>query len=95
MTRDVECYEPQLLVADCTAGVRVTLVGLTHGEGSTLQEASDALVRRLLSWAIAVRSSGVQSACCLGPVDLGALSFLCELGEHAARGEDIRQRLFD
>lgn len=94
MTCDVECYEPQLLVADCRAGVRVTLVGLTHGEGATLQEASDALVRRLLSWAIAVRSSGVQSPRSLGPVDLGALSFLCELGDLAAGGEDIRRRLF-
>ena len=87
-------YEPRLTVAEHGAGVRLVLAGLAHGDGPTLQQAADDLVARLLSWSLAMRSSGIAVARDAGPVDVAALSFLFELGERAARGEDIRERLF-
>jgi hypothetical protein len=38
--------------------VRLTLSGLSHGDGDSLQEAADDLVRRLLVLAMAFRTSG-------------------------------------
>lgn len=87
-------YEPQVTVSESRAGVRLTLAGLAHGDGATLQDAADALVQRLLGVAIAVRSSGVCGAHALTPADVAALAFLHELADFAARGGDIRERLF-
>jgi hypothetical protein len=74
--------------------VRLCLGTLTHGTGPTLQDAADDLVQRLLSYAMALRGSGLPASSELGPPDLAAMSFLYELGEIAAAGGDIRQRLF-
>ena len=42
--------------------VRLTLAGLTQAEGTTLQEAADDLVRRVLLIAMAFRASGIGTA---------------------------------
>jgi hypothetical protein len=51
-------------------------------------------VQRLLGYAMAIRASGLPGSSELGPPDLAAVGFLYELGEIAAAGGDIRQRLF-
>jgi hypothetical protein len=73
--------------------VRLQLGGLTHGEGQSLQEAADDLIRRLLGFAVALRSSGFTASGEVWP-DLETMSFLYELGEIAAAGGDIRARVF-
>jgi hypothetical protein len=61
---------------------------------ATLQDAADDLVQRLLGSAMVLRARGPQASSELGPPDPAALGFLYELGEIAAAGGDIRQRLF-
>jgi hypothetical protein len=65
---------------------------VTHGEGTSLQEAADDLVRRLLALAMMVRDGARSSS--EFPPDSGAVSFVHELAEIAAGGGDIRERLF-
>jgi hypothetical protein len=66
----------------------------THGNGRTLQEAADDLISRLLRLAMAARASGLRSPGELGAPDHRLFEFVWELGERAARGEDIRERVF-
>ena len=86
-------YRPSLRVSEVGGRVRLGLVGFTHAEGATLQEAADALVRRMLLIAMAFRTDGIGKPYAYQP-DADALQFIWELGEIAARGEDIRERLF-
>jgi hypothetical protein len=72
---------------------RLSLAGVARGEGATLQEASEDLVVRLLSVLMAVRKSGFRVASEM-TVDHRLLDFMWELGELAASGHDIRDRLF-
>jgi hypothetical protein len=70
------------------------LVGVATGRGHTLQEAADDLVLNVLNLVAAFRATGFRIPGELGPPDLRVLRFLYELGELAARGGDIRERLF-
>jgi hypothetical protein len=83
-----------LTVQESPGRVRLWLGSLAHGDGATLQDAADDLVQRLLSYAMAFRSSGMWPSLELGPPDLAAIDFLYQLGEIAAAGGDIRGRLF-
>jgi hypothetical protein len=74
--------------------VRLTLGELGSGDGETLQEAADDLVRRLLVMAMAFRTSGLGRMYSSSRPDPSGLSFLWELGEIAAGGGDIRDRIF-
>jgi hypothetical protein len=74
--------------------VRLSLFGLRHAGGATLQEAADELVRRMLLIAMAFRADGIGRMFYAYRPDPDALEFICELDEIAARGEDIRERLF-
>jgi hypothetical protein len=77
-----------------TAGcVRLQLGQFARGEGTTLQEAADDLIHRLLVLVMAVRSSGFSASCEVRP-DLETIDFLYELGDFAAAGGDIRDRVF-
>jgi hypothetical protein len=89
-----ETWIPSLQVRETAGRCRLVLAGVTHGDGQTLQEAADDLIARLLGIAMSVRSSGFRLATELGPPDRNVLGFLWELGEIAARGEDIRNRVF-
>lgn len=91
----MDAYEPRYTLAETASGVRLTLVGLASGDGETLQEAADDLVRRLLEYATGVREGSVRTVRMLIPVDVRALNFLCRLGAAAERGEDVRAPLFD
>jgi hypothetical protein len=74
---------------------RLSLGGYAYGDGSTLQEAADDLVARLLTLALGFRSStGFVYSSEMPPPDVRWLEFLYELEEMARRGEDIRPRVF-
>lgn len=73
---------------------RLSLAGLTHGEGSTLQEAADDLVLRLLNLILTFHASERWFSSELRAPDPRLMQFIWELGERAANGEDMRERLF-
>jgi hypothetical protein len=91
-----ERWTPALSVRDVAGRCRLNLGGHVHGEGATLQEAADDLVRRLLALAMSLRSGvGFRVSPEVPWVDLRWFEFLYELGAIAARGEDIRERVFE
>jgi hypothetical protein len=65
------------------AGVRLHLGSVAYGDGPSLQEAADDLVRRALAIGRALRTSGFAVSTEL-PYDMAALSLLAELDEIAA-----------
>jgi hypothetical protein len=85
-------HHPALVVRERAGSVRLHLVSLAHGDGPSLQEAADDLVRRVLVIARVFRTSGFSV---LREVahDVAALSLLYELDEIAATGGDVRTRL--
>jgi hypothetical protein len=88
-------FRPTLEVRQVAGRVRLLLGALAYGEGATLQEAADDLVARVLVLAMAFRSGGIGPVSSEAPLpDPALLSFLYELGEIAATGGDIRERLF-
>jgi hypothetical protein len=90
-----EPWTPALSIREVGGRCRLNLAGNVHGEGATLQEAADDLVRRLLALALSLRSSaGFRVSVEVPGVDLRWFEFLYELGALAARGEDIRDRVF-
>ena len=84
---------PSLTITESGELVRLQLGGLARGEGASLQEAADDLIRRLLALVLAFRSSGFKVSCEIRP-DLETMDFLYELGEIADAGGDIRARVF-
>jgi len=95
-TGGMSSFTPSLEVRQVAGRVRLLIGGLgCHGEGGTLQEAADDLIRRLLVVAMGFRSGmvGHFSSSEVKP-DLAMMEFLNELGEIAAAGGDIRTRVF-
>jgi hypothetical protein len=91
-----ELWVPELSVREVGGRCRLSLGGHAHGEGATLQVAADDLVRRLLALALALRSGTGFRVSPEGPgIDLRWFDLLYELGAMAARGEDIRPRIFE
>jgi len=84
---------PALTVTENGGRVRLALAGLAQGEGSSLQDAADDLVRSVLRLVLAFRSSGFTACSEVSP-DFETMNFLYELGEIAAAGGDIRSRVF-
>jgi hypothetical protein len=89
-----EPWVPRLYLSENAGGCRLTLCGLTHGDGWTLQSAADDLIARLLDMVLFVRTAGFAFSTDLPPPDYRLLDFLWELGERVACGEDIRERVF-
>jgi hypothetical protein len=87
-------WTPSLRVFDREGECRLVLGDLTDGRGNTLQEAAADLIDRLLVMAHCYRSSGFTVAPELGPPNRRCFDYVWELGERAARGEDIRARVF-
>jgi hypothetical protein len=87
-------WTPGLDVVDTGERLRLRLDGVAHGDGQTLQEAADDLIRRLLRMAMSWRSGGFRVPSELGPPDLRWFEFMHELVEIAAAGGDIRARVF-
>jgi hypothetical protein len=84
---------PALTVTELEGRVRLSLNGLAQGEGGSLQEAADDLIRSILRLAMAFRSSGFRVPSEFR-ADLETMNFVYELGEVAAAGGDIRSRVF-
>jgi hypothetical protein len=84
---------PALVVSEHAAGVRLHLGSVAHGDGPSLQEAADDLVRRVLAIGRALRTSGFSVSREVAH-DVAVLSLLYELDEIAAAGGDVRARLF-
>jgi hypothetical protein len=84
---------PSLTVAESEGRVRLQFGVLARGEGGSLQEAGEDLIRRLLEMVMALRSSGFTGSGELR-IDLESMDFLFALGEFAAAGGDIRARVF-
>ena len=84
---------PALVAREHAAGVRLYLGSVAYGDGPSLQEAADDLVRRALAIGRALRTSGFAVSAEL-PCDMAALGLLAELDEIAAAGGDVRSRLF-
>jgi hypothetical protein len=84
---------PALTVTERDGVVQLHLSGLARGEGPSLQDAADDLIRRLLALVMVLRSGGFRCSAEAQP-DLQAMDFLFELGEMAAGGGDIRARVF-
>jgi hypothetical protein len=84
---------PSLTVTESGDLVRLQLGSFARGEGATLQDAADDLIRRLLGLVMAVRSSGFRASSEVWP-DLETMDFLYELGEIAAGDGDIREHVF-
>ena len=83
---------PALSVRERAWGVRLHLGTLAYGDGPSLQEAGDDLVRRVLIVARALRTGGFTAPREIAH-DVAALSFLYELDEIAAAGGDVRTLL--
>jgi hypothetical protein len=81
-----------LTVQERSDGVRLHLGSVAYGDGPSLQEAADDLVRRVLALGRALRTTGFAVSTEL-PYDMAALSLLAELDEIAAAGGDVRTRL--
>jgi hypothetical protein len=91
-----EGWTPVLSVRDVAGRCRLCLGGHVRGEGTTLQEAADDLVRRLLALAMSLQSgAGFRISPEVPGLDIRWFEFLYELGAIAARGEDIRERVFE
>jgi hypothetical protein len=89
-------WTPELTVREVGGRCRLVLGGHVQGEGATMQDAADDLVRRLLELAMSMRSSeGFRVTSEVPGMDLRWFEFLYELGAIAARGEDIRDRVFE
>jgi hypothetical protein len=89
----MSAYRPEFTVRERAGSVRLHLGSLAHGEGASLQEAADDLLRRVLVLGKAFRRSGFSVSPELMH-DVAGLSFLCECDEIAAAGGDARTRLF-
>lgn len=86
-------WMPALTVSEREGLVRLDLGGLARGQGTSLQDAADDLIRRLLGLVIAFRASGFRCSSEFRP-DREDLDFLYSLGEITASGGDIRSRVF-
>jgi hypothetical protein len=87
-------FTPTLRVEELGERVRLSLDGLLSADGSTLQDAADELVRKMLVAVMALRSGGISGLSAASRPDMTLVVFLWELGEIAAAGGDIRERLF-
>ena len=87
-------FIPTLRVDEVAGRVRLGVDGLFSAEGQTLQEAADELVRKMLVAVMALRSGSISGISAESRPDMALVAFLWELGEIAAAGGDIRERLF-
>ena len=87
---------PPLRLTEVGRRCRLWIRGCAHGDGATLQEAADDLVRRVLgllrSCARVRSAAGVDRPAAAGPPSRRAC--MHEVAQIAAGGGDIRERLF-
>ena len=88
-------WTPELRLHAHADRCRLHLVGVTYGNGATMQEASNDLLARLFDLGTATYDGRFRATSEFGAPDRRVLDFLWEIGELAARGGDIRGRVFD
>ncbi len=87
----MERWTPTLSVAETESGCRLSLHDYVYGEGSTLQEAADELVARVLDAAYALRKwGGAYFRPQFAPADKEWIEYLQDLAALAAEGGDAR-----
>lgn len=87
-----EVWTPELRLESRGGHCHLTLVGLTYGNGSDLQEASNDLLVRVLDLAMGLRAGFRVSG--EAQLDARIAGFLWEIGEMAISGQgDIRERV--
>jgi hypothetical protein len=87
-------WMPELTVAESGGGrCRLTLAGVTYGNGRTLQEAADDLVDRLVTMALALRRGGLATSGSLPLPDTRVLGFLHDVASRAGCDDDLRQHV--
>lgn len=89
-----ESWTPEFEVREVDERCQLWLGGFVCGVGPTLQDAADDLVARLLVMVMCLRSTGLSVPSEVARTDVRWLGLLWELGEIAACGGDIRNRLF-
>jgi hypothetical protein len=89
-----ESWTPPLKLEEVEGRCRLSLGGLAYGNGRTLQEAADDLIARLVHLAATFRGSGFRLSPEGPQLNNASLDFIWEIGERAARGEDVRPRVF-
>ena len=90
----VSTFIPELQIQEVSGRVRLSVRGLGHADGATLQEAGDELVQKILAMALSLRAGGVGRVYSGCLPDLQVFDFVWRLGEVAAAGGDIRDHLF-
>jgi hypothetical protein len=85
----VDSWTPVLSVRQLPRGCRLSLAGIAHGDGATLQQAADDLIARVLDMAIALEH-GVASSPGIPLPPASVLGFLHEVRRSAARPQDVR-----
>jgi hypothetical protein len=90
----VTSWTPPLQLDSRSDRCHLTLEGVTYGNGETLQEAGNDLLVRLHDLALGLRRGDHRAATGVWRTDPRVYGFLWELGEIAARGGDLRERVF-
>ncbi len=86
---------PPLYLTEVGGRCRLWIEGCAHGDGATLQEAADDLVHRVLGLAAQLRAGPtVRMSTDLPQPDPRLVALMHEVAQIAARGEDVRERLF-
>ncbi|MGO9749986.1 MAG: hypothetical protein ACLP8S_21810 [Solirubrobacteraceae bacterium] len=94
MPQPIERFHPPIRIDELDGRVRLGLQGFRDVEGTTLQEAADALVAHLLYVAMVLRAGGIGPLSSECSADPAILDFVWKLGEHAQAGGDPRDLLF-
>lgn len=88
-------WTPDLQLHERSDGsCRLSLVGMAHGDGATLQEARNDLLVRVFDIALMIRAGRFRFSSEFRPPPPEVMEFLWEVGEIAMRGGDIRERVF-
>jgi hypothetical protein len=90
----VTSWTPPLQLDARSDRCHLTLEGVTYGTGETLQEAGNDLLVRLHDLALGLRRGDHRAAAGALRTDPRVYGFLWELGEIAAQGGDLRERVF-
>jgi hypothetical protein len=89
-----DAWTPPLYVTETAGRCRLWMSGCAYGDGTTLQEAADDLVRRVLDLAAHLRTGALLGTSTdLPRPDERVVSLLHDVGRLAADGGDVRGRV--
>ncbi|MEV0643860.1 hypothetical protein AB0I28_01220 [Phytomonospora sp. NPDC050363] len=87
-------WTPELELDERPDSCRLTLVGITHGDGVSLQAAGNDLLDRLFGLAVTIRRSSGGRPPVRGVHRPEVWHWLWHTGDLALRGGDLRARVF-